>query len=122
MGKEIQDANHSCYPNCGIIHPGAPPDEEIPVPGFLPVVPKRRNTRLKAITNIAPGEELTVSYFGARFALECATAEARRDRLQFGFEFHCSCVLCEPGEAGPPTHGQLCKRAICWGKPPPLPP
>ncbi|CAE7551455.1 Smyd1, partial [Symbiodinium pilosum] len=82
----------------------------------------QRSARLRALCRIQPGEELTFCYYGADFAVLVQNAEDRRRRLRIGFEFECECELCEPGDRPPKSYGQLCKRALAFGKPPPLPP
>merc|ERR1712039_254966 len=79
-------------------------------------------TQLRAITKVAPGDELTWCYPGAKFPIEKPSVEARRSALRNGFEFECHCVLCDATGDNVPTYGALCRRAIGWGKPPPKPP
>ena len=97
--------NHSCYPNCVCLWPTS--------------LLETPYAQLRAVTRIRRGEELTFSYLGNDFPLRVRSVEGRREKLFRGFEFHCSCELCEAKE--PKTYGQLCKRAIAFGKPPPLP-
>ena len=73
--------NHSCCPNCAwtcSLQPG-----------------REHNMELRAIREVAEGEEVTVSYImvDGRF---WHTA-ARRARLQEGWGFFCSCDLCSWG-------------------------
>lgn len=113
--------NHSCFPNCGVLHKGSPPDDETQLDDLQRLSSKGTATQLRAITSISSGDELTWSYPGPGFAIKVASAEARREKLRNGFEFDCSCPLCEPRGMDRPSHGQLCKRAIAWGKVPPIP-
>ncbi|CAE7668175.1 Smyd1, partial [Symbiodinium sp. CCMP2456] len=118
--------NHACFPNCVCLWPGLPPGEEVALdpmremvaPGTTPL----RCARLRALCRIQPGDELTFCYFGGDFAVQVRSTEERRRRLWEGFEFECRCELCEPGDQPAKSYGQLCKRALCFGKPPPLPP
>ncbi|CAK9022712.1 unnamed protein product [Durusdinium trenchii] len=100
----LSKLNHSCYPNTVCLWPG---------PVSAP------SAQLRAVTRIQAGEELTFSYLGNDFPLRVRSTEKRRERLFRGFEFNCCCELCEAKE--PKTTGQLCKRALAFGKPPPFP-
>lgn len=102
----ISKMNHACYPNCLVVA-GKELEGEV--------------AEIKAIADIAPGEELSFNYLGMSASLHAST-EKRQRRLWNGFEFQCCCRLCEPGEEEPLTREQLCKRSCCWGKAPPFPP
>lgn len=120
--------NHSCFPNCAVLYQGLPFGENLQDP-VAESFQHDQSTRprchscaqVRAVTKIECGEELTWSYLGNGFAA-ASTTETRRAKLRAGFEFECCCPVCEPGDADPPTHGQICRRALAYGKPPPLPP
>mmetsp|Transcript_20933 Transcript_20933/g.34567 ORF Transcript_20933/g.34567 Transcript_20933/m.34567 type:complete len:202 (+) Transcript_20933:214-819(+) len=73
----ISHVNHSCLPNCR-----ADWDE-----GAAKLV-------LRAVSDVACGEELTISYIG----VVNAPRRMRRNYLVKHFHFDCGCVLCERGD------------------------
>jgi len=118
-------SNHACFPNCVVLHSGLLPDEDVreaeegSLEAALGVVAQPRNTQLRAVTSIVPGEELTWCYGGRSFAVSRST-ESRRAWLKKGFEFECCCKLCDPGDT-PPSRNLICKHILAYGKPPPFP-
>jgi len=74
--------NHSCAPNCAwtcVVEP-----------------PNTKKMELRAIRNISPDEEVTVSYT----MVECRFSSTleRQKRLNEGWAFPCNCTICTTGE------------------------
>jgi len=74
--------NHSCAPNCAWTC------------GVEPANTKKME--LRAIRNISPDEEVTVSYT----MVECrfSSTSERQKRLKEGWAFPCNCTICTTGE------------------------
>jgi len=56
--------------------------------------PSSASTRLYALRDIDPGEELTWTYLNVTFEFE--GVDARRDEMRRVFEFECCCPACAP--------------------------
>lgn len=74
--------NHSCAPNCAWTCALEPPNT--------------KKMELRAIRNIKPKEEVTVSYTMVECRFSC-TSE-RQSRLKEGWAFACNCTICSTGE------------------------
>ncbi|KAG5265409.1 hypothetical protein AALO_G00242160 [Alosa alosa] len=66
--------NHDCQPNCVMMFEG-------------------KTLYLRAITDIQPQEELTISYTDA-----VAPSEERRRQLEEQYHFHCQCQRCSTAD------------------------
>ena len=120
----LSKLNHSCYPNCVCLWPGKLQSDksENQISNLLHCTSEKSElpcAQLRAVTHISAGEELTFSYLGNDFPVRTPSTELRRERLFRGFEFQCQCELCQGSQ--PRSYGELCRRALAYGKPPPRP-
>ena len=70
----LSKLNHSCRPNASSVS-------------------KRFKQEIRATTDIAVGQEVTVSYL--HFRLLLVSREDRRSWLKYHYSFHCKCIRCK---------------------------
>ncbi|BGP31419.1 hypothetical protein JCM10296v2_003183 [Rhodotorula toruloides] len=72
--------------------------------------PSTNSTRLYALRDILPGEELNWTYLNVTFEFE--GAEARKAEMLRVFEFECCCEACDNGRVGPEMRRESEKRLL----------